>query len=296
MTLQGFLQALVSGIVMGGIYGLMALGLNLIFGVMRIINLAHGDFMMLGMYTTYWLFVLLGMDPILSLIVVVPLFFALAPLIKRFLIDPVLKAGLRPAEAEFLILILTFGLSAVFRNGALLLWKSDYRGITTSYSTVPLTVAGVSISVGRLAAFLIAMLFSAALFLFFGRTYLGKAIRATVQDEEAAQLMGVNIERISLLTFALGIAIAAAAGALLSMVITIYPAVGGGFMLRSFCIIVLGGMGTAAGSMVGGLILGVAESLGAMVLDVAWTPVIAYVLLVIMLLVRPTGLLGRMRV
>ncbi|HID88071.1 MAG TPA: branched-chain amino acid ABC transporter permease [Anaerolineae bacterium] len=295
MTLQGFVQALVSGIIMGGIYGLMALGLNLIFGVMRIINIAHGELMMLGMYVTYWLFVLFGLDPILSVLIVAPLFFLLAPLIKRLLIDPILKAGLRWGEAEFLILILTFGLSTIFRNGALLVWKSDYRGITTGYSTVPLTLAGISVSAGRLAAFLVAVLLSAGLFLFFARTYTGKAIRATVQDEEAALLMGVNVDRISLVTFGLGVAVAAAAGSLLTLVITFYPAVGGGFLLRSFCIIVLGGMGTAAGSVVGGLTLGLAEALSAQVLDVAWTPVIAYLLLVIMLLVRPTGILGRMR-
>jgi len=295
MTLQGFMQALLSGIIIGGIYGLMALGLNLIFGVMRIINIAHGELMMLGMYMTYWLFTSLGVDPILSVVIVAPLFFVLAPLIKRFLIDPILKAELRFAEAEFLILILTFGLSTIFRNGALLIWKSDYRGITTSYSTVPLTLAGISVSTGRLAAFVVAVLLSAGLFLFFSKTYTGKAIRATVQNEEAALLMGVNVERITMLTFSIGAAIAAAAGTLLTLMITIYPAVGGRFLLRSFCIIVLGGMGTAAGSIVGGLVLGIAESLSSLVLDVAWTPVIAYLLLVIMLLVRPTGILGRMR-
>lgn len=295
MTLQGVFQALVSGIVMGGIYGLMALGLNLIFGVMRIVNLAHGEFMMLGMYASWGLFTALGVDPLLSLLIVAPGFFLVAPLIKRFLVDPLLKAGLRWGETEFLILICTFGLSTILRNGAILAFKSDYRGVTTSYSTVPLSVAGVAISYGRLAAFGLAMLLSIGLFAFFARTYTGKAIRATVQDEQAAMLMGVNVERISSLTFSIGIAAAAAAGVLLSMVITIYPQVGGGFLLRSFCIIVLGGMGTAAGAVVGGLILGVAEALSSLAIPVAYTPALAYVLLVLVLLVRPAGILGRMR-
>ncbi|HID64864.1 MAG TPA: branched-chain amino acid ABC transporter permease [Anaerolineae bacterium] len=295
MTLQGIVQSLVSGIVMGGIYGLMALGLNLIFGVMRIINLAHGEMMMLGMYAAWGLFTFLGVDPLLSLLIVVPGFFALAPIIKRLLIDPLLKAGLRWGETEFLILICTFGLSTILRNGAILAFKSDYRGVTTSYSTVPLSVAGISISYGRLASFGLALLLSIGLFAFFARTYTGKAIRATVQDEQAALLMGVNVERISMLTFSIGVAAAAAAGVLLSMVITIYPEVGGGFLLRSFCIIVLGGMGTAAGAVVGGLILGVAEAFSSLFIPVAYTPALAYVLLVLVLLVRPAGILGRMR-
>jgi branched-chain amino acid transport system permease protein len=295
MTLQGIVQSLVSGIVMGGIYGLMALGLNLIFGVMRIINLAHGEMMMLGMYATWGLFTVFGVDPLLSLFIVVPGFFLLAPLVKRFLIDPLLKAGLRWGETEFLILICTFGLSTILRNGALLAFKSDYRGITTSYSTVPLSVAGISVSYGRLAAFGVAVLLSIGLFAFFGRTYTGKAIRATVQDEQAALLMGVNVERITMLTFSIGVAAAAAAGVLLSMVIVIYPQVGGGFMLRSFCIIVLGGMGTAAGAVAGGLLLGVVEAVSSFFLPVSLTPAIAYLLLVLMLLIRPSGLLGRMR-
>ncbi|MEK7861216.1 MAG: branched-chain amino acid ABC transporter permease, partial [Chloroflexota bacterium] len=202
------LQALLSGLLNGGIYSLVAVGLTLIFGVMRIINFAHGSLMMLGMYVSYWLFVLWGVDPYLSLIASGSVLFAVGVLIEAVLVSPVLEA---PEHDQ---LLLTLGISLVIENLALFLWKADPRTVTVPYLAVAPMVGGIMISSPRVIAFAVSLAFTAGLYVFLKRTDLGKAIRAVSQDREGALTVGINMRRIYALAFGIGCACVGAAGGL----------------------------------------------------------------------------------
>lgn len=284
-----FLQTIVSGFLTGSLYALIGIGLTIIFGVMRVINFAHGELLMLGMYITYWLFHLLGVDPLLSLLVTMPLLFLIGAAIQRFLIAPSIRA---PEEN---LILLTVGVSLVLSNLALLFWTADYRTVTASYSGVAWRLAGISFSVPLLIGFGIALAITAVLFLFLMRTDIGRAIRATAQDRESAMLMGIPVQKISMITFGIGASLAGAAGTLLDPVYYIYPNVGAPFTLKAFVIVVLGGMGSVVGALVGGLILGVAESLGAVYISTGYRDAVGFVIFLLILTLKPSGLFGRSR-
>jgi branched-chain amino acid transport system permease protein len=278
------LQGIVSGLLAGGVYAMIALGMALIFGVMRVINVAHGTLLMLGGYTTYWLFSLYGLNPFFSLLVSFPLLFLVGLLLQRFFVSRVVGAP------ELSSLILTFGLSIFITNVAVLSWTSDYRSV--EFLTGSFLLGPIAISKPRLVTFTFALLITVAAFVFLNKTKTGKAIRATSQHRELAQVCGINVRRIDLITFGLASALAGAGGSLISVMYSIFPEMGRGYVFKSFLVIVLGGTGNYPGAFLGGLLLGVVEGLTSLLLTAQLSEVIAYVLLVLVLLIRPTGLLG----
>ncbi len=285
-------QTIVAGLLLGGLYALIGVGMSLIFGVMRIINLAHGELLMVGMYTTFWLFTSWQIDPYLSVAISAPVLFLLGVLFQRFLIGPVIRSG---APEENLIL-LTYGIGLALTNVIQLIFTANYRTIYTPYSTATIFLGTVSISVPLMAAFLITSLITAVLYFFLLKTSAGRTIRATAQDRDAAFLMGINVDRIFVLTFAIGAALAGAAGSLFLPMYYLSPIIGGPFTLKAFIVTVLGGMGSVMGALVGGLTLGLMESLGATYVSTAYRDVIGFVVFILVLLLRPAGLIGKSRV
>ncbi len=284
-----FFQALISGILIGGAYALIGIGMTIIFGVMRIINFAHGDLLMLGMYATYFLFALFHIDPFISIIITFPLMFLYGGLIQKIFINRVL--GTLPQNQ----ILLTIGLGLIMSNTTMLAFTSDYRILSTSYSSASVTIAGISISVPLAMSFIVTTLITAALYWFLMKTDTGQAVRATAQDREAARLMGINVRRMSMIAFGLGTALAGTAGALFAPIYYIFPQVGGTFTLKAFVITVLGGMGSIVGATLGGVLIGVAESVGGVYFGSGWKEVVVYSLFLLVLLLRPSGLLGKSR-
>jgi branched-chain amino acid transport system permease protein len=284
-----FLQSVVSGVLVGGVYALIGIGLTLIFGVMRVINFAHGELLMVGMYVTYYAFTLAGVDPFVSVLLVAPLMFLLGVLLQRALIQRVLSA--LPQNQ----ILLTIGLGLILSNTVMLVFTSDYKILSTSYSSGSVMLAGLSVSKPLFVSFLITAAITAALYAFLIKTDVGQAIRATAQDREAAQLMGVDVRRMGLLAFGLGTALAGTAGALISPTYYIFPQVGSAFTLKAFVVVVLGGMGSIIGATVGGLVIGTVESLAASYFSSGIKEIFVYLLFLFVLLVKPSGLLGKSR-
>ena len=285
-----FVQSVISGILVGGVYALIGIGLTIIFGVMRVINFAHGDLLMLGMYLTWRLFdSALHLDPFVSILVGIPAMFAFGALLQKVFINRVLNA--LPQNQ----ILLTIGLGLIMSNTMMLAYTSDYRILSTSYSSSSFDVAGISISTPLAISFLITVVITAALYWFLLKTDTGQAIRATAQDRDAASLMGINVRRMSVLAFGIGTALAATAGALISPTYYIFPQVGSAFTLKSFVIVVLGGMGSILGATIGGVIVGVTESMAAVYISSGLKELFVFVLFLVILLVKPSGLLGKSR-
>jgi len=281
-----FLQSLISGILIGGVYALIGIGLTIIFGVMRVINFAHGDIMMVGMYMTYFLFTLFGIDPFVSVLITIPMMFLFGGILQKLFINRIL--GSLPQNQ----ILLTIGLGLIMSNSAMLAFTSDYKILTTSYSSSSYRLAGLSISKPLAISFLITVAITAVLYWFLMRTDTGQAIRATAQDREAAQLMGINVKRMSMLAFGIGSAMAGTAGALISPTYYIFPQVGSAFTLKAFVITVLGGMGSIVGATLGGVIIGVVESMGAAYISSDWKDVVVFTIFLLVLLIKPSGLMG----
>jgi branched-chain amino acid transport system permease protein len=277
-------QVVISGILAGALYAMVALGLALIFGVMRVINIAHGPLLMLGAYTTFYLYSALGLNPYLSLAVSMPLLFLVGALLQRTLVFRVADAP------ELSSLLLTFGISIALVNLAQLAFTSDLRSV--EYLTGSYVVGAFAFSKSRLIAFLFASAITGAAFLFLQRTRLGKAIRATSQSRDVAMVCGVDVQRIHLISFGLASALAAAGGTLIAVMVAIQPDMGQVYTFKSFLVIVLGGAGNYPGALVGGLLLGLVEQIASLFLTTQLSEAVAYVLLVLVLLVRPTGILG----
>ena len=282
-------QALVSGVLIGGVYGLMALGLTMIFGVLRIINFAHGTFVMLGMYLAFWAFQLGRVDPYLSLVLALPCFLALGAAVHLACIRPVL-AG--PHHAPLLV---TLAVALILENAVLLAWGPDYRTIRVGYSIATVTVGGVVLSLPRLAAFAAATAAAGGLWLLLQKTDLGRTIRATAQDREAAALMGIEVDRVYGLAFGIGTACAAVAGIVTTPFFHVSPDIGNVFVILAFVIVVLGGLGSFPGALVGGMVVGVVESLGAVFLPGSLKELLIYAVFLLALAVRPEGLLTARR-
>ncbi len=281
-----FFQALISGILIGGVYALIGIGLTIIFGVMRVINFAHGDLLMLGMYLTYFLFTLLHIDPFVSIIIIFPLMFLFGGFLQKIIINRALNA--LPQNQ----ILLTIGMGLVMSNSIMLAFTSDYKILSTTYSSSSVTLLGISISEPLAVSFVITLGITTALYWFLYRTDIGQAIRATAQDREAAQLMGINVKRMSIIAFGVGSALAATAGALISPTYYIYPQVGSVFTLKAFVITVLGGMGSIFGATLGGVLIGMTESIGGVYFGSGWKDVIVFILFLLVLLFKPSGLLG----
>ncbi|UCF73011.1 MAG: branched-chain amino acid ABC transporter permease [Deltaproteobacteria bacterium] len=281
------IQLIINGLLLGGIYALISIGLTLIFGVLEIINFAHGEFLMLGMYASYWLFQLFGVDPYLSLLMVIPTFFLVGLAVQRIIIQPIINAP--PLNQIFA----TVGLSLVLQNVALFFWKADYRTVRTAYSTLCLKTGGLMISLPRLVAFVLAIAMISALLMFLKRTYTGKAIRALAQEKRAAMLMGINVYRMYQIAFGIGIACVGAAGAILIPIYYAFPTVGALFVLIAFVVVILGGYNSLVGALIGGLIIGLVEAFSGFFLSPHLKEAVYFVIFILILLFRPTGLFGR---
>jgi branched-chain amino acid transport system permease protein len=284
---QLFLQVLANGVLLGGLYALMALGLALVWGVLNIVNLAHGAFIMLGAYACYYLFTFAHIDPFAALPIGAIGLFGIGYATQRCILNLVMRAP------TFNTLLITFGLEVVFTYLAQLAFSADFRTINPSYAGSNVTIAGITFPLIRIAAFVIALGLTAAMWLFLSHSRLGRAIRATAQNLTAARLYGVEPRHLYALTFGLGSAMAGSAGALYGVVSQINPYIGATLTTKSFAISIIGGLDSPLGAIVGGLALGIVESLTALYIGPTFTNVASFGILVLVLIVRPTGLLGR---
>jgi branched-chain amino acid transport system permease protein len=291
MDWPSFFQSLANGILIAGLYAAVTLGLTLVLGVMGIVNFAHGELVMLGAYNTFWLFALFGVDPLLSLAMSGVLLFFIGIGIYRFTIRPILK------DPPLNQLLLTLGISIFFQNLAMILWKTDSRSVMTSYSGMSLHLGIVHIGLTRLITFLIAVALTILLVLFLYKARPGRAMRAVSENNTASWLIGINVQRTYLLAFGVASALAGASGALVSTVMYTFPMVGFKLSLKAFCILVLGGLGNIPGALFGSLILGLTESfVGTYVPEGSgWADGISFILLIIILIIKPTGLAGTRR-
>lgn len=280
-----FLNVLVVGLLLGGIYGLVSIGLNLIFGVIRVVNFAQGELVMLGMYGTYLAYWMLGMDPYLSLLLVVPASFAFGMLVQRLILQPLQN---EPNMQVFA----TFGLLLLLQNVALALTRGTGYSVQTELASVVIDVLGLKISLVRLIALFAVTAVAVGLSWFLRSTLPGKAIRAVTQDRRAARLMGINVERTFVLTFGLGAALAGAAGTLLSPIYTISPQIGGNFAIAAFAVVVLGGLGSVWGAYLGGFLIGLTEAIAGYYIDPALKQAVWFAIFIAMLVIRPQGLFG----
>ena len=282
------LQIVINGILKGGLYALMALGMSLIWGVMDIINIAHGAFIMLGAYCTYWLFTWLGIDPFISLFISIAVLFVIGYAVQRYLINLVIRATI------FITLILAFGIEIFINNLALVMWTANVRKVQVPYGASNFSIGSfVTIPYVRLAAFLIALIIAGIFYFILNKTRLGRSIRATSQDLDAARLVGVDVAKTYAFTFGLGVGAAGAAGTLWAVLFPINPMMGGVLTLKSFVVVILGGLGTMFGPIVGGLTLGVAEALGTNWFGATYENFISFTILVLVLIFLPKGILGK---
>lgn len=278
MDVTTFLQLLLFGVVWGGLYALIATGLNVIYGVMKILNIAHGELMMLGAYMTFWLFTLWSVSPLISLPLAAVAMFLFGIVIQKALIDPLVAHNLSMGEFENATLIVFFAVLLILQNAALLLWSADYRVL--SYATGPVHVGPLSVAANRLIVVLVALLVSALMYVGLQYTMLGKAIRAVSQDMTTARLMGVNVKRIGLIGFGIGSALAGIAGNLASTIYVITPTVGLLFTIKAFTVMVVGGLGSQGGTLLAGLLLGILESFASYFLGAEYKDLSGYVVLI----------------
>lgn len=287
---MAFLDIVLGGVVLGGMYALIAMGLNLQYGVARIMNLAYGEFLMIGAFATYWLFTSYGIDPMLGLLLGVPAAFAANWLVYVVLMRPLVARAKGREQLEADSILATFGLLFFLKGSALAAWSGDERAY--SYLQEPVHLLGATFAANRLLAFAAACLLGGGAWLLLTRTRVGTAVRAVAVDPGAAQLVAVDVKRYSALAFAAGGAMAAAAGALVSMFLTFSPAVGVEYTLKALIVVIMGGVGHMMGSLVAGIILGLAEAIGAWLVDPGLTLAINFSMFLAILLWRPKGLFG----
>jgi branched-chain amino acid transport system permease protein len=280
-------QLVVSTVLLGGVYALIAVGLTLIFGVMRVVNFAHGEFLMLGMYTAFWAFTLLHADPYLTLVVALPLFLVAGWVSYRMVISPVVHAS---HNAQ---VFTTVGLSIVLQNIALVLWTADAQFVRTSYYAIVVRIGGAAFNVAQSVAFVLAIVATAALFSFLRWSYTGKVMRATAQDRHAAALMGIDTDRVYAITWAVGITCVGVAGVLLAPIYPVYPTAGLQFVLIAYVAVVLGGLGDMAGALLAALLIAAIEVVGSYVIGTGWKEVLYLAIFIVILLVRPAGIFGQ---
>jgi branched-chain amino acid transport system permease protein len=291
MTFEPAIQILVFGLFVGGLYGVAAVGLSLVFGVLRVLNVAHGELLMFGGYASFWLFSMLGVDPFVSLVLTAPALFLVG-----LLLNLLLFAHVSRLEEETKIknsLLIGFGLALVLQSLAIQLWTADERSINPAYAGLGVNVLGIALPFTRLAGLAVAILVILALHVFLRTTYFGKAIRATAEDWEAATLAGVNVRFVYLVTFALGSALAGVAGTLVSVGYTIAPSIGVAWSIKALIVVVLAGLGSILGVLGAGLLLGLIEAISVFAIGAPYREVVGLVLFVLVLLLRPQGLFGR---
>ena len=277
------MQILINGILLGAIYALLGVGMSMMFGIVKLTNLAHGEFIIMGAFGSTILSSALGINPILTLVVTVPVMFLLGMVLQSVLINRVMLRGAEPA------LLVTFGLSIILKDTMLLLFTADAQKIGGSYATASLNLGGISISVLNLVVFAISLITILVLTLFLRKTYMGRAIRATSDDTVAASLMGVSVKKTYGVAMGIAMATAAIAGLCVGMRWTFYPSSGGEYLLIAFGVVVIGGMGSIPGTLVAGLVFGLAQVIG----GANYGMFISYIVLLVMLAVRPQGLFSK---
>ena len=280
------LQVLLNGIFLGAIYANIAVGFSLAWGVMDVINVTHGTLIVIGSFITFFLFKTFGLDPFLTIPFSMFLLFIIGYYAQRYLLNFVVKVGI------FLSLILTFGLDLVLINLVLLIFTGDYRSVTPSYSGAFFQLGDMIIPYVRLATLVICVLLTVGLQLFLSKTRIGNAIRATAQNRQAAEIVGVNVARIYSVTLAISASLAGACGSLISMIQSFTPFEGGFFIMKAFIICVLGGLGNVWGAIIGGLILGVVETMGAKILGTGFQEAISAIIMILVLIFMPKGIVG----
>jgi branched-chain amino acid transport system permease protein len=286
------LEDAINGILMGAIYGLTALGLTVIFGVLKVINFAHGSLLMVGMYTAYWAVIITGLHPYLALVLVVPIMFLFGFYLQDLVIKPIFKAEKNVRE-PITVIIVTTGVWYILDNLSLLVFGPQYRNIQDNpLKGKMLEIGEIFISVPKLWGFVTALLTAAAVYWFFQKTRMGRAIRATSLDREAASLMGINQYKVYNITFGIGAAVAGIAGVTLVPFYNVFPTVGVLFDIKGFIIVVLGGLGSIGGAILGGIIIGLIESVGPQFMTATWTEAIVYGLFLAVLFIKPSGLFG----
>jgi branched-chain amino acid transport system permease protein len=280
------LHILVVGILLGGIYGLVSIGLNLIFGVIRVVNFAHGELVMLGMYGAFLAYSLLGLDPYLSIALVLPALFVFGLIIQRLIIQPLQSESMMQMFA-------TFALLTILQNVVLAITRGEGYSVPTKVAALGVELGDIRVSATRLIILVAVTAIAVALHFFLQRTLIGKSIRAVTQDRQAARLMGINVERTFMVTFGIGAALAGLAGALIAPIYTLSPGIGGNFILAAFAVVVLGGLGSVAGAYFGGMIVGIVEAFAGYYVDPELKQAIWFLIFLAVLVVRPTGLFGQ---
>jgi branched-chain amino acid transport system permease protein len=281
------IQVLVSGLLMGCVYALIAIGFTLVFGVTDIVNFSHGHLVMGAMFVTYVLFKMASIDPYLSLVVVLPLFFVLGALVYKVVIEKIVEAP------HFAHMMVTLGLFILFENLANFFFGGDLRGITTGYTSSSVVVGNVAIPVARTLAAASSLIAVVLLSLFLRYTRFGKAIRAAANNRVGAHLVGIDVKGIYLVAFAIGTAVAALAGVVMMPFSLVSPFVSGDFMIKAFVIAILGGLGSVPGALAGGLLVGLVEALSGLFLAASLGNAIVFTILILVLLFKPSGILGR---
>lgn len=280
-------QLAVNGLLLAGVYALMALGLNVIFGVIRVLNMAHGELLMMGAFAAFWAWQLAGLNPVLALVVLGPVFFGLGYLFQYYVVRRLEGSKMAIEDSS---LLLTYGLSLALVAFARFLWSADYKAVAVFQGSWLL--GDVLVSRPKAAAFATALAITAGMFVLLFRTDIGMAIRATAQSKDLAAACGVRARHVHAVAFGIGAAMAAAAGMMLATMYAVYPDMGLEYSIRAFVIIILGGLGSMPGAFFGALVLGLIESFGSFVIGALPATIIPFVVIVLVLLVRPTGLLG----
>ncbi len=278
-------QVLINGILLGGIYAVIGLGMSLILGIVKLTNLAHGEYVIVGAFASTVLSEMLGIDPLLTIFISIPLMFIFGYLLQRILINHSMKRGAEPA------LLVTFGISIILKDAMLLKFSPDARHISTSYSNNVVNVFGMDISLLNCLLLFISIIVILLLTLFLDKTYMGKAIRATADDAEAAALSGINVDKAFAVAMGLATATAAVSGLCVSMKWTFYPTSGGRYLLVAFVVVVIGGLGDIKGTLVAGILFGLMQVIG----GANYGLLISYIFLILFLVFQPKNLLGRLK-
>jgi branched-chain amino acid transport system permease protein len=291
-VVEALISALIAGLLVGGLYAVVAIGLSLIFGIIRVINFAHGSLLMASMYAGFWLWRLWGIDPYLSIIIVVPLAFVGGYAVQHFLIRPMFQRERTYVVEPLGVLLLMAGLDMALSNGALLFFKSDFRAVTVPYGAAAVHLGFLTIPVTRLILLVISMLLALGLSWLLSRTELGNAIRAVGQNREAAALCGLNVYHIYALTFGLGCAVTGFGGCAMLPFYFVDPSMGLPLAIKSFIIVVLGGLGSIPGALLGGFIIGVVESVGGQFVPATSASIFSLIMFLFIVFFRPKGLMG----
>jgi len=286
MSINVFIQILAFGIATGSLYALVSIGLTLIFGVLRLVNFAHGEFLMLSMYAAFWAYSFFNISPYISILFIIPIFFLIGVAVQYIFIRPIVE---KHFSTQILV---TLGLSLVISRGALLSWGPAPRIITSDFVARSLTFCGIKLNYGQLLMFLVSTLIITILFIFLYKTYIGKVIRAVAQDRKGAKLLGIDVSKIYLITFGIGIACVAGAGSIMTPIFTTAPSIGTTFVMLAFIIVVLGGYSSLFGTLIAAYIIAFVEVFTSYLITPHIKEAVMFSIFIIILLIKPKGLLS----